>query len=506
MQYLKNIIISLVILLSLITFAQSETSWIKKKDKTKDLKNEFAKEIVKEKTTSWIKKKEVKDNKKKVKDKIKESKSWITKKSKEKVKDIKEKLKKHKSFDKLPKGEFYFAAYIEPLENEEIKYVYGYVNSDRKSDTFKVKNKSFYSKSDGVAYFDDKSNRCEIDSFIGVLFGDIKGKVVLKCKKGLDITGDFKQVGTTGKGEGETSNGNSVKFKFYNSKIDAIAQLENYKIKNETKTRIVERALPSQKKEKVYLKPNGKYYALLIGNSIYDNGWSNLVSPTNDITEIEKSLNKNYNFEKIIVKKDANKKEIFKAFQNLSKLTTSNDYVFVYYSGHGITRADQAYWVPTDGSKEWGYGDWINTNEITIFLREEVKAHHLALLVDSCYVGSAFKGTFNVENLTEEDAQLIGKQFQEAITLRERIVVASGANNRVEDSVGKTGHSRFAASLLKSLEFAIKYDVPLNIRTIKSHMDRAYSGILTQKPQMYSPATWGPADGEFIFIPKKLYR
>ena len=85
MQYLKNIIISLVILLGLITFAQSETSWIKKKDKTKDLKNEFAKEIVKEKTTSWIKKKEVKDNKKKVKDKIKESKSWITKKSKEKV-------------------------------------------------------------------------------------------------------------------------------------------------------------------------------------------------------------------------------------------------------------------------------------------------------------------------------------------------------------------------------------------------------------------------------------
>ena len=42
MQYLKNIIIALTILLGLISFAQSETSWIKKNDKTdkanKDIK------------------------------------------------------------------------------------------------------------------------------------------------------------------------------------------------------------------------------------------------------------------------------------------------------------------------------------------------------------------------------------------------------------------------------------------------------------------------------------
>ena len=66
MQYLKNIIIALIILLGLITFAQSETSWIKKKDKT-----ETVKKVEKEKTTTWIKKKEVTDNKKKVKKKLK---------------------------------------------------------------------------------------------------------------------------------------------------------------------------------------------------------------------------------------------------------------------------------------------------------------------------------------------------------------------------------------------------------------------------------------------------
>ena len=91
MQYLKNIIIALTILLGLISFAQSETSWIKKKDKTETVKK------VEKKTTSWIKKKEVKENKKKFNEKnkniSKDVKSWITKKSKE----------KYVSFENLPR-------------------------------------------------------------------------------------------------------------------------------------------------------------------------------------------------------------------------------------------------------------------------------------------------------------------------------------------------------------------------------------------------------------------
>ena len=58
--------------------------------------------------------------------------------------------------------------------------------------------------------------------------------------------------------------------------------------------------------------------------------------------------------------KNGTKKEIFNGFKELAKLTTTNDYVFIYYSGHGETRAEQAYWIPKDGSSEWGNGDWIN--------------------------------------------------------------------------------------------------------------------------------------------------
>ena len=45
-------------------------------------------------------------------------------------------------------------------------------------------------------------------------------------------------------------------------------------------------------------------------------------------------------------------------------ITTANDYVLIYYSGHGEIEAQQAYWVPKDGGKDWGNDDWISINFI----------------------------------------------------------------------------------------------------------------------------------------------
>ena len=86
--------------------------------------------------------------------------------------------------------------------------------------------------------------------------------------------------------------------------------------------------------EKDFLKPNGKYYALLIGNSKYTNGWEDLVSPINDINAIKEVLDEKYDFEEILMVNNGTK-DIYKAFTDLSKLITTNDYVLIYYSGHG---------------------------------------------------------------------------------------------------------------------------------------------------------------------------
>jgi hypothetical protein len=498
-----KIIRSLLIVLFLASFslqAHSETSWITKKDKTK--KTLVKKTETKAKKSEWIKKKKKEKEKKvieKVKEKIKESKSWITKKSKKEKKIIKKKLKEYYDINNLPKADLYFAAKIFPKdENEESQYLYGYVNSENSSATFKYKNNTYHSKSNGVAYFEDKKTSCEVNSRAGVLFDSMKGDVVLNCSNNLTITGDFKQDGESGKGSGGTTKKNEVLFEFYSSKNDAIAKLELYK--EDTKT-LITRSLPAPRNNKnIKLEPNGKYYALLIGNSKYDN-WDNLVSPTNDINMIKQVFDKSYKFEKIITVKNGSKKQIFKAFRELSQITTTNDFVFIYYSGHGEVKAEQAYWIPTDGSKKWGNGDWINIMELDIYLRE-IKAHHLTLMVDSCYVGGKFKGLNLLDNMTEEDTQIFGKVLKENLESRARSVLSSGSTGPVSDTVAGTNHSRFALIFLNILKDFSKKNIPVNLSNIAMNMKVSFLGT-RQKPHYYHPSTWENGGGDFVFIPKE---
>ncbi len=67
-------------------------------------------------------------------------------------------------------------------------------------------------------------------------------------------------------------------------------------------------------KTKIDIKPKGKYYALLIGNSKYAK-WASLTSPKNDINGVYEVLKNNYDFEKIIKVNDANRSDIFNAFK-----------------------------------------------------------------------------------------------------------------------------------------------------------------------------------------------
>ena len=50
---------------------------------------------------------------------------------------------------------------------------------------------------------------------------------------------------------------------------------------------------------------------------------------------------KNIILKKSLLVENATKKDIFNAFTELSKLTTTNDYVLVYYSGHGQIKSEQ---------------------------------------------------------------------------------------------------------------------------------------------------------------------
>ena len=113
---------------------------------------------------------------------------------------------------------------------------------------FELNNMSYYSKSDGIGFLDDGKTTCEVDSQIGAFFGDMMGKVVVKCKNNLVMTGTFIQTNNKGKGiEAETSKGNNVEFEFYTSKNDAIAKLVLYEADAKTLTA---RSLPAPRNNK----------------------------------------------------------------------------------------------------------------------------------------------------------------------------------------------------------------------------------------------------------------
>jgi len=486
MQFIKKIIIALTLLISLITFAQSETTWItKKKDKSKKVEK-VEKVEKKETVSSWIKKKK-KENKKefkKEKKKItKEVKSWINKKTKDKY---------LATISDLPDGAIYFSGYNEFRDI----LIHGYVVPDTKSELIN----GYYKTSKGFVYFNDGKTTCKIGSTVLVVIdGELTSRVAGECSDGLEFTGKTTQTNTSGDGYATASDGNKffINFDINKTKIAKLYDENKLGLGDE----LIERKLARKDKKKIILNPKGKYYALLIGNSNYDDDrWDDLVSPINDINAIKAVLDKSYKFEKIITVSNANKKEIFNAFKKLAKLTTDNDYVLIYYSGHGKIKATQAYWIPKDGSYEWGES-WINVNELNIFLTE-IKAHHLAVMVDSCYVGGKFKGTNILDLANDDDRQFFGESLAEALNLRARSVLSSGSTGRVSDTAPNSKNSVFALAFLNVLSSSERMSSPLNMWNVAMNVKRAFLGNFNQKPYYYNPDTWYDGGGDFIFIPK----
>ena len=471
----------ILFLVSTTTAVYSETSWItKKSDKTKaEVKKE--KKEKKEKKKKWIAKKQ--KNKKKFKDKAKniskEVKSWITKKSK--------KNKYIKNINELPKAEIYFVA-----RSESGDVYFGYINPKKTSQKIssadgKVKLKK---NNIGFAYLNDGKTVCNVATEIEAIvkIGRYFGEVHAECTNKTNFNGDFSQRGTTGNGTLSDDDGNQVFFNFYQN-IEIASK--NYDKFSKRTTRIA--GIPKDKKN-ITVEPPGKYYALLIGNSNYAK-WASLTSPKNDVNAIAKILKNKYKFENVLVVPDANRSEIFKAFSKLKKLTTENDYVLIYYTGHGEQETNQAYWIPIDAGKSWDSGEWINTMDIGVAV-QNIKARHTLLMVDSCYVGKIYKGSDkNILNKAKENLE--AAQINKLLNKKGRIFMASGGEEPVQDAVvGK--HSLFAYKFIDLLKNNNSYITATNIFIEISK----YHGELDQTPIIGTQKEWGHLGGDFVFVAK----
>jgi len=473
---------ALLIILFISTFSlqvSSETSWItKKSDKSKtEIKLEKKeKKAELKKKSEWIKKKKKKNKeefKKEDKKITKEVKSWITKKNK--------KDKYIDSLENLPESNVYFAA-----KSDEGKLFYGYVNADLKSK--KIEN--YYETSLGKGYFNDGKTICQIASTVREVFeGEVEGRVAGDCSDGTKFRGTFSQNMNSGYGSAKSNKGEKFEFDF-NSDIKIASKI--IEVFNQKKPS--QSSLATAPKTNIEVNPDGKYYALLIGNAKYDK-WTSLSSPVNDINEIHNILKAKYKFDKVVKIPNATRSEIFKSLKNMRDLVTDNDYLLIYYAGHGEQDTQRAYWIPVDVDKEWD-PEWIDTVTITAAI-QRISARHILLMIDSCYLGSSFKGNKSEIIKTESDWNAV--EANKGLKNRAGLVLASGGETPVVDTVIDNKHSLFAYKFIDILKKNEDYVTSSNIFL----QIKKYHSKQTQTPQFYGVENWGHLDGDFVFKVKK---
>ncbi len=241
------------------------------------------------------------------------------------------------------------------------------------------------------------------------------------------------------------------------------------------------------------INPTGKYYALLIGNSKYVK-WASLNSPSNDVKEIGKILKKKYEFASVRILNDSTRSDIFTELKKLRDTVTPNDYVLIYYSGHGQKSEDRAYWIPVNGEKEWD-PEWIDSITVSAAIKR-IKAKHILLMVDSCYLGSSFKGQSAEIDLSESEWNV--QMANKALKNRAGLVLASGGSTPVTDATVDDRHSMFAYKFIDILEknnnFILSSEVASKLKK--------YHAKQSQTPQFYEVANWGHLEGDFVFVSK----
>ena len=223
-----------------------------------------------------------------------------------------------------------------------------------------------------------------------------------------------------------------------------------------------------------------KYYAMLIGNNKYDY-WDDLSSPINDITAIAKVLKEKYKFEipDQFILKNADRDAIRKAFFKMNNILTEDDYLLIYYSGHGqkSENIEKAYWIPVN-AKETFDENWISTSFVSE-MTGIFKAKHVLLMVDSCYSGLT-KGAD--ENLTDDGEEKNTLTLKKWMNRKARLFISSGGNEPVLDkSEGK--HSYFAKKFIELLETNKSHITSWELfGKIESYVQNNASQIPTHKP------------------------
>ena len=251
---------------------------------------------------------------------------------------------------------------------------------------------------------------------------------------------------------------------------------------------------------RIDMRSSGRMYGLLIGNDNYSN-MPRLQTAAAGARALGQVLRDKYGFTTTVLV-DANRQQMMDAFLRLRQQLTEDDYLLIYYGGHGdMDPSDEAvsYWLPvdarddpitlaTDGIKS----TWI-TNEI-----RAMNARHVMIIADSCYAGAMVRPP----RVSVPRTKLDSRRLEYMLDRRSRTVLTSGANSPVLDRSLDSEHSMFTRALLDLLEenTGVVYGEWLHAALVDLVRFDAEQLDFEQVPQFSEIADANHGNGQFVLI------
>ena len=162
-----------------------------------------------------------------------------------------------------------------------------------------------------------------------------------------------------------------------------------------------------------------KYYALIIGvNDYEDVNVTSLDEPINDALKLKDILTSQYTFEEENINFLRNPKnaDIVVAFDKLSRDISPNDFLLIFYAGHGYynERTNIGYWLPSDAKKE-NTALWFRNSALVENLGA-INSKHTLLISDACFSGGIFKTRAAFNNADINIADMLKRPSRKAMT------------------------------------------------------------------------------------------
>ncbi|MCB0551837.1 MAG: caspase family protein [Phaeodactylibacter sp.] len=246
----------------------------------------------------------------------------------------------------------------------------------------------------------------------------------------------------------------------------------------------MERGIDISNSQQNYDPRQGNNYLLAIGVDRYQH-WTPLDNAVKDAKDLIQVLTQQYQFDEehitTLFDERATEANIYDAIRELKRQITPQDNLLVYYSGHGHYDEDfdEGHWIPVDARTDTE--DRFISNSNIIKRINAIDAHHVLLIIDSCFSGSLVVKKRNTS---------IDEHF------RSRRIISSGRLETVSD--GAPGqNSPFASGVITYLKRNTKRAV--NTTALVQYVKEFIAGKARQTPVDGRIQNSADEGGEFIF-------